>query len=159
MHHPYNWQRVFGNTTSANFPTVNPLQPALGGNYDAFVAKLNPSGSALVYSTYFGGSGNDTGYGIASDSVGNAYVTGTTYSTNFPTVNPLQPALSGTTDAFVAKILQAHATTFALHRCTVRDCGAGRSGSRPGSTIAGRSDGCSAARGARASPARERCES
>jgi Beta-propeller repeat len=94
---------VTGETDSTNFPTMNPLQPALSGNGDAFVAKLNPTGSALVYSTYLG-SGGDTGLGIAVDSSGNAYVTGLTYSTNFPTMNPLQPAFSGKGDAFVAKI-------------------------------------------------------
>src|SRR5206468_1826981 len=87
---------VRGDTTSTNFPTVNPLQPAFGGgSYDAFVAKLNSSGSALVYSTYLGGSGNEYAgdrAGIAVDSLGNAYVTGRTSSSNFPTANPLQPA-------------------------------------------------------------------
>ena len=72
---------------------------------DAFVTELNPTGSALVYSTYLGGSGTDAGYGIAVDSSGNAYVTGYTGSTNFPTMNPLQPAYGGGQyDAFVAKI-------------------------------------------------------
>ena len=64
---------------------MNPLQPTYGGNYDAFVSKINPSGSALVYSTYLGGSGQDLGSGIAVDSAGNAYVTGNTGSSNFPT--------------------------------------------------------------------------
>ena len=66
------------------------------GEYgDAFVAKLNPAGSALVYSTYLGGSGNDaSGYGIAVDTSGNAYVTGWTGSTDFPTANPLQASCS-----------------------------------------------------------------
>ena len=58
----------------------------------------------LVYSTYLGGSGADYGYGIAVDSSGNAYVTGYTASTNFPTMNPLQPSYGGSGDAFVAKI-------------------------------------------------------
>jgi hypothetical protein len=57
-----------------------PLQPTNAGNADAFVAKLNPTGSALVYSTYLGGSGEDYGFGIALDSTGNAYVTGFTNS-------------------------------------------------------------------------------
>ena len=95
---------VTGQTTSTNFPTANPLQPSAGGEQDAFVAKLNPSGSALVYSTYLGGSGGETGNGIAVDSTGNAYVTGNTTSTNFPTVNPLQGVLGGIANAFVAKI-------------------------------------------------------
>ena len=87
---------VTGITQSTDFPTMNPLQPAYGGgDQDAFVAKINPTGSALVYSTYLGGGENDLGYGIAVDSAGNAYVTGATSSTNFPTMNPLQPAYGG----------------------------------------------------------------
>jgi hypothetical protein len=95
---------VTGYTFSTDFPTANSLQPASGGDSDAFVAKLNPAGSALRYSTYLGGNKTDGGLGIAVDSVGDAYVTGYTYSTNFPTANPLQPANRGATDAFVAKI-------------------------------------------------------
>jgi hypothetical protein len=81
---------VTGVTDSLNFPTMNPLQSANGGGSDAFVSKINPDGSALIYSTYLGGSGNeDTSVGglagaIAVDSTGNAYVTGFTGSTNFP---------------------------------------------------------------------------
>lgn len=93
-----------GATASTNFPTVNPLQPANGGGYDILVAKLNPTGSALVYSTYLGGNADDYGYGIALDSSGNAYVTGETQSIHFPTVNALQPLYGGETDAFVAKL-------------------------------------------------------
>ena len=82
---------VTGYTSSTNFPTANPLQASNGGGgYDAFVTKLNAAGSALVYSTYLGGSGRRFGQGIAVDGSGNAYVTGSTSSTNFPTANPLQ---------------------------------------------------------------------
>jgi hypothetical protein len=95
---------ITGSTYSTDFPTMNPLQPAYGGNLDAFVAKLNPSGSALVYSTYLGGSLFDSATGIAVDSSGNAYVTGGTESTDFPTMNPLQPANGGYFDAFVTKL-------------------------------------------------------
>jgi Bacterial Ig-like domain (group 3)/Beta-propeller repeat len=95
---------VVGRTYSSDFPTMNPLQPANGGGSDAFVAKLNSAGSALVYSTYLGGGGNDYGGDIAVDSTGSAYVTGSTGSTNFPTMNPLQPANGGGSDAFVAKL-------------------------------------------------------
>src|SRR5208337_325915 len=100
---------VTGFTQSTDFPTVNPLQAtnkaaASTGNDTAFVAKLNPAGSALVYSTYLGGSGYDRGYGIAADSAGNAYVTGETLSTDFPTVNPLQASLNGGENAFVSKL-------------------------------------------------------
>lgn len=97
---------ITGRTRSTNFPTINPLQAVYGGGPDdAFVAKLNPSGSALVFSTYLGGSSRDCGRAIAVDSSGNTYVTGYAASTNFPTLNPLQPAFGGGfTDAFVAKI-------------------------------------------------------
>jgi hypothetical protein len=86
-----------GATYSTNFPTANPLQAANQGLGDAFVAKLNAAGSALVYSTYLGGSGDESGQGIAVDPSGNAYITGQTTSTNFPTANPVQAANGGTT--------------------------------------------------------------
>jgi hypothetical protein len=96
---------VTGDTESTNFPTQSPLQTANAGRSNAFVTKLNPAGSALVYSTYLGGSANfDRGTCIALDDVGNAYVTGSTASTDFPTVNPLQAANAGSRDAFVAKL-------------------------------------------------------
>jgi hypothetical protein len=95
-----------GSTASSNFPTVNAVQAAWGGNAspDAFVAKLNAAGSALVYSTYLGGNSFDGASSIAVDSTGNAYVTGGTGSTNFPTVNALQSAFTSPADAFVTKI-------------------------------------------------------
>ena len=96
---------VTGLTSSTAFPTVNSLQATFGGgSYDGFVAKLNAAGSTLSYSTYLGGSSDEYGYGIAVDSSGNAYVTGLTGSTDFPTVNPLQASYGGGLDAFVAKI-------------------------------------------------------
>jgi uncharacterized repeat protein (TIGR01451 family) len=98
---------VSGITLSNNFPTVNALQGAAGGttaSFDAFVAKLNPAGTALVYSTYLGGNLNDRGHSIAVDAAGNAYVTGMTSSANFPTANAWQPNLRGTSDAFIAKL-------------------------------------------------------
>ena len=95
---------VTGYTASTNFPIANPLQPTTGGGYaDVFVTKLNPTGSALLYSTYLGRGGDDRGAAIAVDSDGNALITGTT--TDFPTVNPLQPSYGGgSVDAFVAKL-------------------------------------------------------
>jgi hypothetical protein len=114
---------VTGATASANFPiptTAGTFQTTLGGSAgvpDAFVTKLNPTGTALLYSSYLGGSETDVGNGIAVDSTGNAYVTGFTYSTNFPTttgafqtVNP-GPA-GGKADAFVTK-LNTNASGFA----------------------------------------------
>ena len=96
---------VTGVTESSDFPTANPLQSSLSGSSNAFVAKLNPAGSALAYSTYLGGSPGDSGYGIAADNAGNAYVTGWTSSTNFPTANAPQPSYGGgEDDAFVAML-------------------------------------------------------
>jgi hypothetical protein len=95
---------VTGLTNSANFPTANPLQASNGGTSDAFVTKINAVGSALVYSTYLGGSGTDQGQGIVVDGAGNAYITGQTASTNFPTSNALQLSNAGSADAFVTKL-------------------------------------------------------
>lgn len=98
---------VTGITRSVDFPLANPYQASNPGYYSVFIAKLNPAGSALVYSTYLGGSGFDSGLDLDVDSFGNAYVTGETDSTNFPTVNPLQPSNAGGSqpyDAFVAKL-------------------------------------------------------
>ncbi len=99
-----------GFTASTDFPTSNPLQPTNDGGVDAFVAAFDPTGQTLLYSTYLGGSGDDYGQGIAVDSVGDAYVTGYTGSTNFPTSNPLQPTNHGGADAFVAALDPAGAT-------------------------------------------------
>jgi len=97
---------VTGQTSSTDFPTTpGAFQTIFGGRSDAFVTKFNPSGSALVYSTYLGGSLWDEGSGIAVDSAGNAYVTGATGSADFPTMNPLQPTFGGGyDDAFVSKL-------------------------------------------------------
>ncbi|MEJ7654703.1 MAG: SBBP repeat-containing protein [Chloroflexia bacterium] len=98
---------VTGNTQSANFPTANAIQSAYGGAQDAFVSKLNAAGSAFVYSTYLGGTARDDGQEVAVDASGNAYATGDTESTNFPTANAVQPTNGGTTitqDAYVSKI-------------------------------------------------------
>jgi Calx-beta domain/Beta-propeller repeat len=96
---------VTGSTISSNFPvSAVPLQPTRRGVTDAFVTKLSPTG-ALVYSTFLGGSGDDSGNAIAVDpATGNAYVAGTTNSTNFPVVGPFQATLRGGNDAFVAKL-------------------------------------------------------
>ncbi len=75
-----------GDTNSVDFPTtVGAFQTVLGGDSDAFVTKLNVDGSALIYSTYLGGSGRDIGNAIAVDNIGSAYVTGLTDSVDFPT--------------------------------------------------------------------------
>jgi len=86
---------VTGQTGSGDFPVANALHPAFSGQFDAFVAELNPSGSALIYSTYLGGSSLDSGNGIAVDANGNAYVTGEADSRDFPLTNPFQATKSG----------------------------------------------------------------
>jgi hypothetical protein len=93
-----------GQTTSTNFPTVNPIQSSYAGSQDAFVTKVNAAGSALVYSTYLGGNAQDSGPGIAVDSTGAMYISGSTNSTNFPTANAIQPTYGGLGDAFVTKL-------------------------------------------------------
>jgi hypothetical protein len=95
---------VTGNTSSTDLSVVNAFQPKYGGNSDAFVAKLNRQGSALVYSTYLGGSGRDDGLGIAVDHQGRAYVTGLTFSSDFPIKNALQSTLNGTSDAIIVQL-------------------------------------------------------
>jgi len=98
---------VTGQTASLNFPLENPYQSSLaGGVYDAFVAKFDFSLSNLIYSTYLGGSSDDHAYSIAVDHQGNAYVTGTTDSPDFPVqqfagfLQDDQPS----TDAFVTRL-------------------------------------------------------
>ena len=75
---------VTGRTSSTDFPIRNAPYPNFGGASDAFIVKLNASGTALVYATYLGGSNSDEGLSIAVDGTGNAYVTGDTYSSDFP---------------------------------------------------------------------------
>jgi len=106
---------ITGYTDSKTFPTttdaLQPVSPSPAGQKSAFVTTLNPTGSALVYSSYLGGSSDDFASGIAVDGSGNAYVTGVAFSTDFPTTaGAFQPTLGGGApntfgpDAFVAKI-------------------------------------------------------
>jgi hypothetical protein len=106
-----------GRTTSFNFP---PLASGLNGNDDCFVTKIDVRGT-LVYSTYLGGSFNDSlydnegGNGIAADGAGNAYVTGYTWSTDFPTVGAFQSTNAGGYDAFVARLDPAGVLVFSSY--------------------------------------------
>jgi Beta-propeller repeat len=96
---------VTGFTESSNFPTTTgAFDTGLDGS-EAFVSKLDPSGSGLAYSTFLGGGGSDRGFDIAVDSAGAAYVTGETESTDFPTTaGAFDTSLNGGFDAFVAKL-------------------------------------------------------
>jgi hypothetical protein len=100
---------ITGTTTSSTFPTTaGAFQTTLAGTENAFVTELNPSGSALVYSTYVGGSSSDQGTGIAVDSSGDAYITGYSNSSNFPTTpgafQTTSTTSGGSDDAFVTKL-------------------------------------------------------
>ncbi len=95
---------VMGDTSSLNFPTTNAFRPAPPGSNDVFVAKFNSNGTALIYSTYLGGSANDYAGGIAVDASGNAYLAGQTGSANFPTLNAFKTSRSGGFDTFVTKL-------------------------------------------------------
>jgi len=102
-----------GYTASTNFPTVGPLRTNLNGgilttpsvqNTDAFVTKLSPDGSNLVYSAFLGGSAGEQAYGIAVSDAGVAFVTGFSQSTNFPTANTTRTNQSGGGDVFLTSI-------------------------------------------------------
>lgn len=95
---------IAAGTSSADFPTANPIQGASGGGIDATVTKFNPFGTAILFSTYLGGSGGDAALAIAVDSATSMYITGRTTSTNLPTTNPVQAANGGGQDAFVSKL-------------------------------------------------------
>ncbi|HSS51266.1 MAG TPA: SBBP repeat-containing protein [Thermoanaerobaculia bacterium] len=99
---------VTGGTSSTSFPGVTPgsFQPATGDSGDAFVTKINSTGTEIVYSTFLGGTGFDEAKGIAVDGAGNAYVMGTTTSSKFPGVTgtSIKASPGGGFDAFVTKI-------------------------------------------------------
>lgn len=95
---------VTGFTSSSSFPTVNAFQNTFGGVEDAFLTKINAAGSALIYSTFLGGDRAEEASAIAVDALGNAYVTGYTFSIDFPiTATALQRLYGGNVDAFVTK--------------------------------------------------------
>lgn len=97
---------VVGTTTAEDFPTANPIQAVFGGRADGFAMKLTPNGGSVVYSTYLGGSVLDRALGVVANGAGNAFIVGTTNSSDFPTANAFQPTLGSplTNDVFVANI-------------------------------------------------------
>src|SRR5262249_31381624 len=95
---------VTGYANSVELPTVGGLAGGDNGLNDAFVTKMNSTGTGLIYSTYVGGTGDDWAYGIALDASNNAYVVGETLSLNFPAVNAAQGTNGGSYDAFVFKL-------------------------------------------------------
>lgn len=102
---------IIGDTDSADFPTTaGAVQRTLNG-YDVYIAKLNSSGTAIDYATYLGGNNSDSAYAIDIDSTGQIYVTGNTFSNDFPvTKGALQRIFGGSNDAFVAKLNLVNST-------------------------------------------------
>src|SRR5262249_45371834 len=94
---------IAGWSDSADLRVRNQAQTNQPG-VDAFITKFSADGQTLVYCTYLGGNGDDRALGIAVDSSGNAYVTGSTTSTDLPTLNAFQRTLAGSRNAFVAKL-------------------------------------------------------
>jgi hypothetical protein len=93
-----------GWTDSTNFPIAGALQASLRGSVDAFVVKLDPTGTSLIYATYIGGSGDDRAAGIAVDSSGQVYVAGATGSSNFPLSSPARGTFVGGKEGFALKL-------------------------------------------------------
>ena len=95
---------VVGMTESGDFPVFNALRPTRNGFRDAFVTKFSPAGDTLVYSTHLGGSSSELITDIKLDAGNAAYLTGFTYSSNFPVASALQPFNGGGEDIFVTKL-------------------------------------------------------
>jgi predicted GH43/DUF377 family glycosyl hydrolase len=112
-----------GTTESSDFPTSG-YDTTYGGARDGFVAKLAAGGASLLWATYLGGSGEDSAYQVAVDGSGNAYVTGYTDSSDYPTATPFDPTRGGTRDAFVTKV-DASGSSLAWSSYLGGDAGAG----------------------------------
>jgi hypothetical protein len=84
-----------GDTMALDFPTASPIQPGNKGKWDVFVAKLDPTGTALIFSTYLGGTMWESPWGIALDNSRNVYIAGATYSANYPVVSAAQAVRRG----------------------------------------------------------------
>jgi len=97
---------LIGGTNSEDFPTTDGAYDRSynGGSMDAYIVKLNNSGDSMLYSTFFGGRSWEAGYGIDVDHEGYVYLTGTTWSTDFPTTRDADNIIGGPCDAFVSKL-------------------------------------------------------
>src|SRR5581483_3017223 len=109
---------IAGFTYAPDFPILNAVQPLFGASgtytlystYNTFVTEFDPTGSSLIFSTYWGGSVADFADGLALDTSGDVYVTGFTQSPDYPTVNPIQGSLNGTQNAFTYKLAPSGAS-------------------------------------------------
>lgn len=107
-----------GFTQSTDFPTVDPIQTSLGGTQDSFVTQMSALGDSLDFSSYLGGSDSDSSSnGITVLNPGNVFVTGSTSSTDYPVVDPLQAALAGQSDAYLTRI--STPVTVPVDDCTI----------------------------------------
>lgn len=95
---------ITGQTLSRDFPVLNAVQPYLAGSADAFVVRLQPSGGGYVFSTFLGGQSHDGAAGVAVDADGNSYVTGKTWSRDFPQAQPIANQRAFSSAAFVTKL-------------------------------------------------------
>jgi hypothetical protein len=98
---------VIGHTKSSDFPVKRAYQSTYNGGYDVFVSMFSTDGTSLSFSTFLGGGDEEYGRGVAVDSSGNIYAAGYTASSDFPTENAYQNAISGDSDAFVTKLSTA----------------------------------------------------
>lgn len=106
---------IGGVTPSGDFPTQNPYQAGSAGNYDAFLTKLNPTGTALIFSTYFGGSDEDRIFSLALGTSNQVIVSGYTFSTNFPTMTPFQANNRGSYDGFIARFTSSGSLNYSTY--------------------------------------------
>lgn len=145
---PTNTVYVTGSTSSSDFPLVSPYQPSYPGSYNAFLTKLSPDGSSLMYSTYFGGNGSDTPVGVAVDAIGDVIIGGYTSSTNLPVANAYQssalpnPGGMYGTYGFVTKFSPdgsglVYSTYLGGNSNVVLSCGSGPCWPQPQNSLAG----------------------
>jgi hypothetical protein len=106
---------LVGSTLSSDFPTVSASQAARAGATDGFFARIDAGGNALSYSSYLGGEADDFPSAVAVDTLGAARIVGSTFSTSFPTLAPLQPALGGQGDAFVSFVSPSGVVSFSSY--------------------------------------------
>lgn len=117
---------VSGETNSTDFPTLNPLPAqgavdARGDNNSAFVSQLNSAGTWFGYSTYLGGGRNESANSIAVDAAGKVYIVGSTFSSDFPIVSPLQGEFGGSEDVFISRISEAVPDELFMNHAPVLD--------------------------------------
>ena len=122
---------ILGGTDSPDFPLRDPLQASFaggsfpeGGAGDVFLTRLDPTGSTMLFSTYLGGTGSDSGGfrgGLKVDRCGDAYMAGFTFSADFPTQSALDPSYGGAGDAFVTKVLFEDVTDLAVTKTDAPD--------------------------------------